>query len=188
MENLSLVPPETTLLPRQGSTGNTYLYKGFKAMMSRMVLTISAVSACKHNKDVINKKAGKGQPRPQHKYGILQTLQPRSTEIQPLGTHRRRCALMGLGVGCFSSWTQGKASRATGCLPASTKPNWFLARSYGQVDHSSHLGAKTQFDRGYYTALSRHNLLVQQLFEVISSKERSCSNEKSLFPYKPLRQ
>ena len=40
--------------------GNTDLYKGFKAMMSRIVLTISAVRACKHKKDLM-RKTGKGR-------------------------------------------------------------------------------------------------------------------------------
>lgn len=45
--------------PTQGSMGKTYLYKGFKAMMSRIVLTISAVSAYKHNKNLITRRMEK---------------------------------------------------------------------------------------------------------------------------------
>ena len=133
--------------------GNTYLYKGFKAMMSRIVLTISAVSAYKPNKNLINEKTGKGQTRPQYKYDIPQPLQHGSTEIQPLATHLQWCAVMVLGVGAvIPPRRQGKARRAIRL--ASCMHKTFLARRYDQVDHSSHLGAKTQFDGGYYTDLS----------------------------------
>lgn len=55
IENSSMFQPENMLFPKQGNMGKTYLYKGFKAMMSRIVLTISAVSAYKHNKNLITK-------------------------------------------------------------------------------------------------------------------------------------
>lgn len=58
IENVSVLQPENMLFPQQGSMGKTYLYKGFKAMMSRIVLTISAVSAYKHNKN-LSPKEGK---------------------------------------------------------------------------------------------------------------------------------
>lgn len=87
-------------------------------MMSRIVLTISAVSAYKRSKDLINKKTGKGQTRPQYKYDIPQPLQHRSTEIRPLATHLQWCAVMVLGFGAaIPPGRQGKKGfRLASCM------------------------------------------------------------------------
>lgn len=132
-ENFRVLQTGNTLFPRQSSVGNTYLYKGFKAMMSRIVLTISAVRAYKHKRDLIKKKTGKGQ-------GLsINTMFPNPSTVGAQSICLQCCAEMVFSCwGSYFSW----GARAAGWLPACTK--LVLGQRYSQVDHSSHLGAKVQ--------------------------------------------
>lgn len=137
IENVSVLQPENMLFPQQGSMGKTYLYKGFKAMMSRIVLTISAVSAYKHNKN-LSSKEGK-------RIGKISVQLWHSPDL----SHLLQWFLV---LGQFL--LTGKATGPTGWLSACAELNWLLARRYDQIEHSSHLRANTQFDRGHHTDLS----------------------------------
>lgn len=96
-ENFRVLQTGNTLFPRQSSVGNTYLYKGFKAMMSRIVLTISAVRAYKHKRDLIKKKTGKGQ-------GLsINTMFPNPSTVGAQSICLQCCAEMVFHVGAVTS-------------------------------------------------------------------------------------